>query len=69
MSKVTNVGQTSLESVGKFKKIAVGEEFVIECGNSKFIMKANGEVIILGKTFNFVATEHSQMRGKPIDLN
>ncbi|MGY5803972.1 type VI secretion system tip protein TssI/VgrG [Rhizobium sp. LEGMi12c] len=69
MSKVTNVGQTSLESVGKFKKIAVGEEFVIECGDSKFIMKSNGEVIILGKTFNFVATGHFQMRGKPIDLN
>ncbi len=69
VSKVTNVGQTSLESVGKFKKIAVGEEFVIECGDSKFIMKSNGEVIILGKTFNFVATGHFQMRGKPIDLN
>jgi type VI secretion system secreted protein VgrG len=69
VSKVTNVGQTSLESVGKFKKIAVGEEFVIECGDSKFIMKSNGEVIILGKSFNFVATDHFQMRGKPIDLN
>lgn len=69
VSKVTNIGQTSLESVGKFKKIAVGEEFVIECGDSKFIMKANGEVIILGKTFNFVATDHFQLRGKPIDLN
>jgi type VI secretion system secreted protein VgrG len=69
MSKVTNVGATSLESVGKFKKIAVGEEFVIECGDSKFIMKSNGEVIILGKKFNFVATDHFQMRGKPIDLN
>ncbi|MBB4010567.1 hypothetical protein GGQ71_004868 [Rhizobium taibaishanense] len=69
VSKVTNVGQTSLESVGKFKKIAVGEEFVIECGDSKFIMKSNGEVIILGKTFNFVATDHFQLRGTPIDLN
>ncbi|MGV1772619.1 type VI secretion system tip protein TssI/VgrG [Agrobacterium vitis] len=69
VSKVTNVGQTSLESVGKFKKIAVGEEFVIECGDSKFIMKSNGEVIILGKTFNFVATDHFQLRGKPIDMN
>jgi type VI secretion system secreted protein VgrG len=69
VSKVTNVGVTSLESVGKYKKIAVGEEFVIEVGDSKFIMKSNGEVIILGKTFNFVATEHYQMRGKPIDMN
>ena len=69
VSKVTNVGATSLESVGKYKKIAVGEEFVIECGDSKFIMKSNGEVIILGKTFNFVATDHFQMRGKPIDMN
>ncbi|WP_372574334.1 type VI secretion system Vgr family protein [Ruegeria jejuensis] len=68
-SKVTNVGSTSLESVGKYKKIAVGEEFVIECGDSKFIMKSNGEVLILGKTFNFVATDHFQMRGKPIDMN
>ena len=63
VSKITNVGQTSLESVGKFKKIAVGEEFVIECGDFKFIMKSNGEVIILGKSFNFVATDHFQMRG------
>ena len=69
MSKVTNVGATAIESVGKYKKIAVGEEFVIECGDSKFIMKANGEVIILGKTFNFVASDHFQMRGKPIDMN
>lgn len=69
LAKVTNVGATALESVGKFKKIAVGEEFVIECGDSKFIMKANGEVLILGKTFNFVATDNFQMRGKPIDLN
>ena len=69
VSKVTNIGATSLESVGKYKKIAVGEEFVIECGDSKFIMKSNGEVIILGKTFNFVATDHFQMRGKPIDMN
>lgn len=68
-SKVTNVGSTSLESVGKYKKIAVGEEFVIECGDSKFIMKSNGEILILGKTFNFVATDHFQMRGKPIDMN
>ncbi|MFD1882499.1 type VI secretion system Vgr family protein [Paracoccus pacificus] len=69
VSKVTNVGATSIESVGKYKKIAVGEEFVIECGDSKFIMKSNGEVIILGKTFNFVATGHFQMRGKPVDVN
>ncbi|MFV0302574.1 MAG: type VI secretion system Vgr family protein, partial [Paracoccus sp. (in: a-proteobacteria)] len=69
VSKVTNIGATSLESVGKYKKIAVGEEFVIDCGDSKFIMKSNGEVIILGKTFNFVASDHFQMRGKPIDMN
>jgi type VI secretion system secreted protein VgrG len=69
VSKVVNVGATSLESVGKFKKIAVGEEFVIEVGDSKLIMKSNGEILILGKKFNFVATDHFQMRGKPIDLN
>jgi type VI secretion system secreted protein VgrG len=68
-SKVVNVGATYLESTGKFRKIAVGEEFVIECGDSKLVMKANGEILILGKTFNFIATDHFQMRGKPIDLN
>ncbi|MEM8622750.1 MAG: type VI secretion system tip protein TssI/VgrG [Pseudomonadota bacterium] len=69
VSKVSNVGVSAIESVGKYKKIAVGEEFVIECGDSKFIMKSNGEVIILGKTFNFHASDHFQMRGDPIDLN
>ncbi len=69
LAKVTNVGATALESVGKFKKIAVGEEFVIEVGDSKLIMKSNGEIILLGKNFNFVATDHVQIRGKPIDLN
>ncbi|MDD7973899.1 type VI secretion system Vgr family protein, partial [Roseinatronobacter alkalisoli] len=69
MSRVTNVGATSIESVGKYKKIAVGEEFVLEVGDSKLVMKANGEILILGKTFNFIATDHFQMRGKPIDMN
>jgi len=69
MSRVTNVGATAIESVGKYKKIAVGEEFVLEVGDSKLVMKSNGEVLILGKTFNFIATDHFQMRGKPIDMN
>jgi type VI secretion system secreted protein VgrG len=69
VSKVVNVGSVSLESVGKYKKIAVGEEFVIECGNSKLVMKSDGTVLILGTTFNFVATGHFQMRGDPIDCN
>ncbi|MGL4810912.1 MAG: type VI secretion system Vgr family protein [Beijerinckiaceae bacterium] len=69
VAKVTNVGATSLEQVGKFKKIAVGEEFVIEVGDSKFVMKKDGTVLILGKTFNFIATDHVQIKGKPIDLN
>ena len=69
LSRVTNVGATAIESVGKFKKIAVGEEFVLEVGDSKLVMKSNGEILILGKTFNFIATDHFQMRGKPIDMN
>jgi type VI secretion system secreted protein VgrG len=69
VAKVTNVGATSLEQVGKFKKIAVGEEFVIEVGDSKFVMKKDGTVLIMGKTFNFIATDHVQIKGKPIDLN
>jgi type VI secretion system secreted protein VgrG len=69
LAKVVNIGATALESVGKYKKIAVGEEFVIEVGDSKLIMKANGEIILLGKKFNFVASDHFQMRGAPIDMN
>lgn len=52
VSKVTNVGATAIESVGKYKKIAVGEELVIEVGASKFILRQDGAVIILGTNFN-----------------
>ncbi|WP_105401790.1 MULTISPECIES: type VI secretion system tip protein TssI/VgrG [Neorhizobium] len=69
VSKVTNVGQTSLEKVGKFKKVIVGEEFVIECGASKFIMRQDGTVIILGTHFNFTASGPTQINGKVVDLN
>ena len=69
VSKVTNVGQTSLEKVGKFKKLIVGEEFVIECGASKFIMRKDGTVIILGTHFNFTASGPTQINGKVVDLN
>ena len=69
VSKVTNVGQTSLETVGKFKKVIVGEEFVIECGASKFIMRKDGTVIILGSQFNFTASGPTQINGSVVDLN
>lgn len=69
VSKVTNVGQTSLEKVGKFKKVIVGEEFVIECGASKFIMRQDGTVIILGTHFNFTASGPTQINGVVVDLN
>ncbi|ACM36988.1 MULTISPECIES: type VI secretion system Vgr family protein [Rhizobium/Agrobacterium group] len=69
VSKVTNVGQTSLETVGKFKKVIVGEEFVIECGASKFIMRKDGTVIILGTQFNFTASGPTQINGTVVDLN
>lgn len=69
VSKVSNVGQTSLEKVGKFKKVIVGEEFVIECGASKFIMRSDGTVIILGTHFNFTASGPTQINGIVVDLN
>jgi len=69
VSKVTNVGQTSLEKVGKFKKLIVGDEFVIECGASKFIMRKDGTVIILGTHFNFTASGPTQINGVVVDLN
>lgn len=69
MSKVTNVGQTQVTNVGKFSKTIVGEEFVIECGASKFIMRKDGTVIILGTNFNFTASGPTQINGKVVDLN
>lgn len=69
VSKVSNVGQTSLENIGKFKKVIVGEEFVIECGASKFIMRKDGTVIILGTQFNFTASGPTQINGVVVDLN
>lgn len=69
VSKVSNVGQTSLENIGKFKKTIVGEEFVIECGASKFIMRKDGMVIILGTNFNFTASGPTQINGVVVDLN
>ncbi len=69
VSKVSNVGQTSIENIGKFKKTIVGEEFVIECGTSKFIMRKDGTVIILGTQFNFTASGPTQMNGTVVDLN
>ncbi|KQO72667.1 hypothetical protein ASF22_13170 [Methylobacterium sp. Leaf87] len=68
-SKVTHVGATFLTQVGNYYKVAVGDEFVIEVGASKFVMKKDGTVLILGKTFNFIADDHVQIRGAPIDLN
>ena len=68
-AKVVNVGGASLENIGKFKKITVGDEFMIEVGQSKFIMRKDGTVIILGTHFNFTASGPVQINGKPIDLN
>jgi type VI secretion system secreted protein VgrG len=69
VSKVTNIGQTQLVNVGKFKKTIVGEEFVIEVGASKFIMRKDGTVIILGTNFNFTASGPVQINGVVVDLN
>ncbi|WP_018238728.1 type VI secretion system tip protein TssI/VgrG [Ensifer sp. BR816] len=69
MSKITNVGQTEMSNIGKFKKTIVGEEFVIECGASKFIMRKDGTVIILGTNFNFTASGPTQINGRVVDLN
>lgn len=69
VSKVTNIGQTAIENVGMFKKVIVGEEFVIECGASKLIMRKDGTVIILGSNFNFTASGPAQLNGSVVDLN
>ncbi|MFS4439335.1 bacteriophage T4 gp5 trimerization domain-containing protein, partial [Paracoccaceae bacterium GXU_MW_L88] len=65
----TTVGEVQTETIGKFKKTKVGKEFVIECGASKFIMREDGSVTILGTKFNFTASGPVQINGVVVDLN
>jgi len=53
----------------RLKKIVVGDEFVIEVGKSRLIMRKNGEVVINGTKFNFTASGAVQINGKVVDLN
>ena len=69
MAKVTNVGATFLENVGTFRKTTVGDEFVIEVGRSRLVMRQDGTVIITGTNFNFTASGPVQINGSVVDLN
>ncbi len=68
-AKVLNVGKTFLENIGSYRKIVVGDEFVIECGQSKLIMRKDGTVLIYGSNFTFAATGPVHIDGATIDLN
>jgi type VI secretion system secreted protein VgrG len=63
------VGETSHEKVGQTKKVVVGNEFILEVGKSKLIMRKDGTVIILGTNFNFTASGPVQINGEVVDLN
>ena len=68
-AKVVNVGKTFLENIGSYRKIVVGDEFVIECGQSKLIMRKDGTVLTYGTNLTFPATEPVHVNGATIDLN
>ncbi len=68
-AKVVNVGKTFLENIGSYRKIVVGDEFVIECGQSKLIMRKDGTVLIYGTNLTFAATGPVHVNGATIDLN
>lgn len=56
-------------TVGRYKKMVVGDEYVIQVGLSKIVIDKEGNITITGKNFNFSATDHVQINGKVVDVN
>ncbi len=68
-AQFTTVGETQQATIGKLKKTTVGDEYVIEVGKSKLVMKSDGTVLLKGVRFNFEASGPVTVLGKVIDLN
>ena len=69
LARTEQIGAYKNTSVGHTMTVHVGQEFLINCGKSKFVMDAEGNVTIIGTKFNFSASGHVQINGKVIDLN
>ncbi|MBL3587691.1 type VI secretion system tip protein VgrG, partial [Rhodovulum sulfidophilum] len=59
--KMQRVGGSSYETVGKGPFMHVQEQIDFRCGQSRFVMRRNGEIEITGS--------HIKINGKRIDLN
>ena len=69
LARTEQIGAYKNTSVGHTMTIHAGREFIINCGKSKFVMDADGNVTIIGTKFNFSASGHVQINGEIIDLN
>ncbi|WP_374427074.1 type VI secretion system Vgr family protein [Paracoccus sp. (in: a-proteobacteria)] len=69
LARTEQIGSYKNTSVGHTMTVHVGQEFLINCGKSKFIMDADGNVTIIGTKFNFSASGHVRVNGQIIDLN
>ena len=56
-------------TVGRTYSIIAGDEFSIKVGDSSFVMKADGTVLINGKKFEFISSGPVQISGKDVDVN
>jgi type VI secretion system secreted protein VgrG len=68
-TKITNIGEVAIEHVGKVSKTIVGEELTFEVGESKIIIKSNGDIKISGKSLNLDFSGSIKLTGSRIDLN
>lgn len=69
LARTEQIGAYKNTSVGHTMTVHVGREFILNCGKSKLVLDSEGNVTIIGTTFNFSASGHVQINGKVIDLN
>ncbi|WP_310621601.1 type VI secretion system tip protein TssI/VgrG [Flexibacterium corallicola] len=69
LAETKQIGAYKNTSVGHTYTINVAEEFVVTVGKSRFIMKKDGSVRILGDNLNITMSGPVQINGKTIDLN
>ncbi|MFP7675710.1 type VI secretion system Vgr family protein [Marivita sp. S0852] len=66
--QLVSVGASSYESVAKGRYMHVGTEIDLRCGAARFIMRANGEIELIGTKIKVNGTTISMNAGR-IDLN
>jgi type VI secretion system secreted protein VgrG len=69
LNQIENVGQSKSIDVGDTFDITVAEELRITVGESSLVMKADGTILLNGKTIDMVGSKHVGVESERIDLN